>query len=419
MDIERAVVSKAVTTGRCEQALAKGIRPEHFVDDACRIVFEWVLETTREYGVQPSLSATQAEHPEFEIVHQDDAFDYLIDSFIKQIKKRTAQDLLLEMAEAVDDPDRAANIDLTFLEASRQLATSVPSSKVSLWKENAIARVDEYEQKVEEGQPPGLMFGFPYLDDATGGLQPHEMVTVLGFSGLGKSTLLMTLAHNIWAKGHRPLYISLEMEAAAISRKLDAMIHSIDYWKMKQLRLTEFEVEQWRTRAKRAKSLVGEIPIIDNIRHCTPDAIWGETIRHKPDVVIIDYLSLMRSGRPSHRGGAPMWQVITEITNDLKQNARTLHVPIIAAAQTNRSGAKDGAELDNVGGAISIIQDSDIVLGLFADKEMREQNLMEIRINKNRDGRLGSFEAFWNYQKSIFREAGAEDIKNIFKSRKS
>jgi hypothetical protein len=61
-----------------------------------------------------------------------------------------------------------------------------------------------------------------------------------------------------------------------------------------------------------------------------------------------------------------------------------LGVPIIAMAQTNRSGGKDGAELDNVGYSMSIVQDSDIVIGLFADEEMKDAKEMQIRLNKNR-----------------------------------
>ena len=232
----------------------------------------------------------------------------------------------------------------------------------------------------------GVPFGFRSLDEWTGGIQPHEFVSVAGFSGLGKSTLLIVLAFNMWLRGFTPMFVTLEMEAKAILRRFDAMSTGIDYWKLKHLDLPEVEIETWREAAEKIQHKACDIPVIDSIRGCTPDHIFAETIRHKPDVVFLDYIGLMRSSHPQGRG-ASMWQTLTEITQDLKQNARTLGIPIVAAAQTNRSGAKDGAELDNIGLSISIIQDPDIVLGLFADDEMKEAKRMEIRLIKNRDGK--------------------------------
>jgi replicative DNA helicase len=268
-------------------------------------------------------------------------------------------------------------------------------------------REDEYEKMREEGKRTGVPFGFPTLDLWTNGIQSHELCTVSGFSGLGKSTFLIATAFNFWAQGFTPLYISLEMEAKALLRKFDAMAAQLDYLKMKQLDLPAKQIKNWRERAEAVQGSTADIPIIDSIRGCTPDHVFAEAVRHKPDVVILDYLSLMRSGRPQRNGS--MWQSLTEITQDLKQNARTLGIPILAAAQTNRSSNKDGAELENIGYSLSVVQDSDIVLGLFSDEDMRERKRMEIRLNKNRDGRLGKVEALWDYENMTFRELEDSD----------
>ena len=209
--------------------------------------------------------------------------------------------------------------------------------------------------------------------------------TVSGFSGLGKSTFLKAVCFNVWARGKTPLFITLEEEAVHIAEQFDAMAASLDYAKLKQLDLPHEQMENWKKYRDEIREKAADIPIIDKIRHCTPENIYAETVRHEPDVVFVDYISLMRSSRPGQKG-ASMWQSITEITQDLKQNARTLGVPIVAAAQTNRSSGKDGAELDNIGNSISIIQDSDVVVGLFSDDEMRERKQMEVRVNKNRRG---------------------------------
>ena len=118
------------------------------------------------------------------------------------------------------------------------------------------------------------------------------------------------------------------------------MAASLDYNSMKHLQLEDQAIENWGKKAKEVREGVKDITIIDDIRGCTPDHIFAEAVRQKPDVVLIDYVSLMRSARPNRR--SDLWQSLTEITQDLKQNARTLKVPIMAAAQTNRLGARRG-----------------------------------------------------------------------------
>jgi replicative DNA helicase len=408
VDTERALVSKIISTGQLEEAVSKGIREDLFADPECQDVFRFLLGYARRYKSPPSMQVVKEEKPDFEWEHIQDPLDWLIDRFTVLAKRRLANDMLEELARACDDPERAEKIDLEFLEVSRKLATLVPSTEVGRFKADMEKRIKEYEERVEEGHKHGIPFGFPTLDEWTGGIQPHEFVTVSAFSGLGKSTFLMRLAFNAWMNDFTPLFISLEMERGQILRKFDAMAASLDYTALKHLQLSEEQLENWREKREEIQAKAAEIPVIDSIRHCTPDHIFAETVRHKPDLVVVDYISLMRSSSPSRN--VSMWQSITEITQELKQNARTLGIPIVAAAQTNRQGGKDGAELDNIGNSISIIQDSDIVIGLFADDDMKEREEMEIRLNKNRDGKIGKFVALWSHRNLDYREKTMRDM---------
>ena len=400
MDIERALVCKIISTGQLEDAISKGVRSDLFMDEECRGMFNYVLDHARRYKSPPSMKAVEQDKPDFEWHLVQDPLDYIVDRFNILAKRRLANEMILELAKLADDPKNGPDIDLHFLDASRKLATLVPSTKVENFRD-MDRRIEEYERMKKEGIKPGVMFGIKKLDDWTGGMQPHEFVVVAGFSGLGKSTLLMQIAFNAWAAGKTPLYISLEMESKAILRKFDAMAGNLNYHKLKNLDLPEAALKDWRKTAQKIKDSTNGIPVIDSIRNCTPDHVFAETVRHKPDLVVVDYLSLMRSSSPSTRGSS-MWQALTEITQDLKQNARTLHVPILAAAQTNRAGGKDGAELDNIGYSLSVVQDSDIFLGLFQDDELREAKEMALRVKKNRDGRLGEIPLRWDYDAMVF-----------------
>jgi len=410
MDVERALVSKIISTGQLEDAISKGIRTDLFADEECQEAFDYIVEHTRRYKSPPSMKAFQEDKPDFEVEYVQDPLDYVIDKFVTQAKRRLANDQVLELAQICNDPEKGHDIDLHFLEVSRNLATLVPSTEVHRFVGDMGKRIKEHERRKQEGDKRGLPWGYTTLDANTGGIASHMFCTVSGFSGLGKSTFLKSVCFNIWAKGKTPLFITLEEEAVHIAEQFDAMAASLDYAKLKQLDLSDEQMSNWKKYRDEIREKAADIPIIDKIRHCTPDNIFAETIRHQPDVVFVDYISLMRSSRPGQKGGMSMWQSITEITQDLKQNARTLGIPIVAAAQTNRSGGKDGAELDNIGNSISIIQDSDVVIGLFADDEMRERKEMEVRINKNRRGPLGKFKAIWDFSTLMFREREGGDM---------
>lgn len=408
MDVERALVCKIIASGQLEQAVGRGLREDLFRDDECRDVYGWLLAHQRKYRTAPSMAAVRDEKPKFELLHLDDSLEYLMDRFVVMAKRRLAQEMVVELAHACDDPLRAENIDQEFLDVSRQLATLVPNTRVSLFKADMEKRIDEYEREAEQGKPPGVPFGFPWLDRFTGGLQRHEFATVAAFSGVGKSSFMIALAFNVFMANYTPLFVSLEMEERLLHRRWDAMATKLDYIKLKQLRLTDRHLSQWRQTREEMQKKAGDIPVIDSLRHCTPDSIFAEGVRHQPDLILVDYVSLMRSARPTNRY-SNLWSQITEITQDLKQVARTLKIPIIAAAQTNRSGQKEGADLDNIGYSLSIVQDSDIVIGLHTDEELRSRNEMEIHLRKNRDGPIGNFRARWDHEHMVYRDIDAGD----------
>src|SRR5262249_55528774 len=136
-------------------------------------------------------------------------------------------------------------------------------------------------------------------------------------------------------------------------------------------------------------------------RDFTVDRAYAELVRWSPDILCIDYITLMSAPRSA---GNQTWERVQHITQNLKQISRTLKIPIIGVAQTNRSSADLGAELENVAFGLSIIQDSDIVLGLYRDKagEMKKNKQMTVKLLKNRDGMQINTDLFWDMDNMTF-----------------
>lgn len=407
MDFERLVISKIIFTGQVEEALARKIKEEHFADDECRKMWNYIIRHTRRYKSTPSLEATKNDWPDFEFVQTQETIEWVMDRFVVMVKRRFADDQLVELARIADDPDRREEIDLEFLRVAQDLVASLPTGKVSRFSE-AEKRIRAYEERKKSGKRLGIPYGFPTLDKALSGVFPHELVTVLGWTNIGKSTLLRVFAFNMWMEGYNPLYISLEMGDDEILREFDAMAAKLDRQKMKQLDLSAEQMEHWAEFAANMTEQTSDILIVDEKYRVSPEQVYAETLRHKPDIVFVDYVGLMKT-QGSMRG-VKKYQQLTDITQDLKVNARMLRIPIVMAAQTNRSGAKDGADLDNVADAVSISQDSDTVIGLFQDEDMERDREMEMRVNKSRSGPRPKFKAIWDHETPEFREKTMRDM---------
>lgn len=398
MDYERLLLAKIAATGRIETLLLSGIREEHFYDRELQKIFTFLVEHYRKYKQAPSFGTVREAFPNHNFELTEEALDYIKDEFVKQLKWRFAANTVRDIAGILDDgPVACENIEEIFLERSRELTQLLPSASMARLS-NLEERIAEYEKPLDGTQ--GIKTGIPAVDNVCLGIQPYEYVSIIGASGSGKSTLAQYLLMNAYLQGKTPMYISLEMESNALLRKWDTMLFpEVSYMSLKSHTLDEEQSNRMKARAKEIKDKAGvsDILVLDDVRKCTVDRIYAEMAKWKPDICCVDYISLM----DSHRQGTT-WEKTMYITQALKQTARTLKIPIIGVAQTNRASFQEGPQADNVAGSISIIQDSDIVLGLHSDAEMKREKRMQLRLIKNRDGQVLNTDLKWDMEKMQF-----------------
>jgi replicative DNA helicase len=396
VNYEIKLVSKAVQ-GNAERLIAGGIEPAHFSDLQCREIWEYLVQQIQQYKAQPSPEEIEKEFPECEFEIVPDNVDFIKDKFIDELLKREARTYLMEIGEQIDNKD--VRIDEMFLEKAKQLSQVVPSQRLSKLS-STRERIEAYKQRKKEDIGRGIRFGIPALDEVTLGYQPHEYITVSGFTGLGKSSLMLYMLMNAYVEdGKTPMLISLEMDEDQIYRKLDTMATQIPQWKFKTFELDKFEMEKWEKWAERAEQVKNDLILID-LEFATAEKIYAETSRWNPDVVAVDYLQLLRM--PTYL--KQPWQQVGELSRSMKQIAKQLKVPVIALSQTNTESAREGALLENLSESRAIGHHSDIVLGIHSDHQMQEINKMELRVNKNRDGAKKWIQMYVDFAKMEFRE---------------
>jgi replicative DNA helicase len=148
--------------------------------------------------------------------------------------------------------------------------------------------------------------------------------------------------------------------------------------------------------------------VIDNVSRATVERVHSIAEQYSPDLLVVDYISLMETP-----GTSVLWEKVTYLTQRLKAIARDPAMPpVIGIAQTNAQSVDEGAKLETIAYSRSIGQDSDIVLGLYQDKEgkMKARHEMEVRMLKNRRGEIGDTKMYWNLSNGEIRDWQLTDM---------
>jgi replicative DNA helicase len=118
------------------------------------------------------------------------------------------------------------------------------------------------------------------------------------------------------------------------------------------------------------------------------------------DLVIVDYLQLLSSG--VSRADTNRVQEISYISRSLKEMARELKVPVLAAAQLSRAveqRADKRPQLSDLRESGSIEQDSDVVIFLYRDElynpNTEHPNQAEVIVAKHRNGPTGKISLYF------------------------
>jgi replicative DNA helicase len=407
MDWERLLISKVAQHGGVSDMVSLGVDDRHFNDDDCRTIWAGMVEHTQRFKKPPSFAAVREmiavlEKAEkiksgFRFEMPSDAIEYLAEKFFWQAKRRAAIDSLRNLAGLIDDDEQIGSIDEHFLTAGRDLAAIVPTHRVARFSDMA-ARIDAYNARAESGVESGVPYGIPDIDRVTNGMQPHEYITVSGWSGRGKSTLTLFFLFNAYLAGKTAMLFSLEMEAEALMRKFDTLATHFQSSALKAMSLGQGDMRKWEAYAERAATAKNDIIVIDDVGRCTVERVYAEMTRYRPDICAVDYVTLME---PSRKYNAH-WEGVTYITRDLKATARDLKIPVIGVAQTNASDSGDKAG-SNIAYSKSIVRDSDIMFELHCDEDMQAKNQMEVRLVKNRDGRALTAPMLWQVDTMEFK----------------
>jgi len=241
----------------------------------------------------------------------------------------------------------------------------------------------------------GIPSGWKTLDSLTGGFHPAEYILVIAKSGSGKSMSLINWANHASKNGYNCVYVSMEMPHHIIRLRQLALESGIQFMNLKLQTLSAEELnKQDFVLRNEIGTRTGRLHIID-VPKCTVGLIEAQLRQLQQnmhiDIVFIDYLSLLKP--EAHVKSRAGWEIASEISNNLRELARTLKIPVVSAMQVNAGGMEKGAdddlELEDIAISKRIADPADLVVGVIWDKT-KDVNKMKLCVPKCRNGRITS-----------------------------
>jgi replicative DNA helicase len=259
----------------------------------------------------------------------------------------------------------------------------------------------------------GIPTGFTELDQITNGLHPGQMITVAGRPGAGKSTLGMDFARSAAVKHGKPtVFFSLEMSKLEIMMRLFSAESRIPLRNMRSGHMTD---EDWTRMARRSGELAEAPLFIDDSPNLTMMEIRAKARRlkqrHGLQLIVIDYLQLMTSGKRVES----RQQEVSEFSRAIKLLAKELEVPVVALSQLNRGPEQRTDKkpmLSDLRESGSIEQDSDLVLLVHREdmyeRESPRAGEADLIIAKHRNGQTGTVTVAFQGHYSRFTDLALE-----------
>lgn len=401
------LISSVLRDEDMDTALKAGISLQQF--HACSDEWEWMEKYYLKYRKAPSKIAFKQKFSEFPIKTVNDTAHYSAEvrkNHARQSLTTTMRDVADHIADG-DIDSAVKKMHSSIISISSAMGDGTNDSDIVTSWQDTYEEVEKRVERVGEHGMAGIPTGFTTLDERTGGAQPGHVWIVGARLGQGKSWTMMRMATAAIIEGYNVQYNALEQTRAEVAMRIHTFLSSsIGKELFRNLDLMQghnFDLQAYKDFLGSLKENVsGRMHVSDTSRgRVSPLTIAAQIERNKPDVVFIDYLTLME------KSGDGDWKSIARLSGEIKTIAMEYQVPIIAAAQLNRTMGlgKEPAGPEALAQSDAIGQDADAVITM----RQMSNSVLQMKLAKYRHG-LSGFKWHTQFQPSagIFKEVTYE-----------
>jgi replicative DNA helicase len=380
------VVASLITDVKFLEQVTEITKPAFFESQANQWIVDEVQNYFNEFRAVPTMEVFKIKVGSIEdkglkqtvveqlksVYLQIDADDlpYVKKEYLTFAKNQKVKDALLKSVDLL----KAGNYD-------RIIETMMAASKVGVESDLGMDYIDEFELIMEDVKRNSVSTGWEVIDELMdGGLGPGELGVVMAPSGIGKSWFLSKIACSALQKGKNVLHYSLELSESYVGQRYTTILTGIQ---------TSEHKERKDEIIRKIKGTPGRV----RIKYYPPQFASSKTlaahieklkqIGFAPDLIIIDYADLLKSG--SSRDG--LYAELGGIYEELRGLSGEHSIPIWTATQTNRAAIEhEVIGADSVGDSYKKVQTADFIMSVSRKTKDKLSNTGRIHIVKNRFG---------------------------------
>ena len=304
----------------------------------------------------------------------------------KYIQRETAKSAQALLNASYEDYKEVGNILEKHSKLIHELKEIQPSKE-----RNIEVLVEEMKSVVEEDSNL-IPFNLAHLDMFAGGMTRKEITVLGGRPGHGKTTLVINMIRGLISQGYKVMLFNREMSNTEMLKKMVVMeSNSLKYGDIRRNDLSENSKVEFDSIADRMKNDYQNLIMYDNVR--TLSDCLREIAKHKPDVVIDDYIQLIdvqgvREGRRFE---------IEKIMQEYKWICKQEDCSAILVSQLNREIEKrldPRPRMSDYAESGVIEQTAESAMFVFYghnfDSERYSPYKSEVIVSKSRYGKIGT-----------------------------
>lgn len=413
--IGRKLLSAAVYSGDVQEFMGLGLTPALFKESE-GILYSFVRDHLQKYGKLPSpVTIEETQGLENALVEASEPPAYYLQGVERRYLQNSMKAFMNEagavLKEEGGDPMQAFDI---LLNGVSGLNRHKNRNNLIDFRDAAEMVYGEYVKQKTMGDDYGLMFGWPSVDEMTGGLKPGDFASFVGRPASGKTFKLLYNALNAWDSSKTPLFFSMEMSKTVIMQRMAAMYSHKPLTHLMKAEMTTKAFSAMMEILQKIKEKQESLWIVDGNLATTVDDIIMLTQQLKPSAIYVDGAYLLRHPNPR----TSRFERQTENAEWLKQRVATdLGIPVVASYQFSKEMAKkqkaggnqSKAGLEDIYGSDAIAQLSTMVFGLMQEDSVETQKERIVEILKGRNGETGRFRINWDFQGMDFTEKAGEE----------
>ena len=355
------------------------LKPIYF-DTPLDTAVEFVLEYYNSYAALPDISIILAETG-VEFVERElteDKFQYMTDETESFCKNMAFRNAIMDSAEEIQE-----NIFGNAQDRVREaMSISVDTDLGIDIFHNPAQRIALMEDSVE-----AIALGWKEWDRQTNLTKRGELNLISGNSGAGKSVMLANIADRISKQGLDVVVLSLELSAALVSKRFDAILTGVPIGHIMD-DLNHIDAIYQRIESGYGKLLVKKMPVGSCANDIRSYLFEYQLINKKPpDCIIVDHMDLMAPNAGGKKDGA--FDRDKQIAEETREIFIDYNSYGFSASQLNRDSidVKHKSQA-HIAGGISKINTSDIAGAISRTDEQIDAGFVELQFLKLRNATM-------------------------------